>query len=62
MTMKGGTSLRRDGESHALAAAVAAGFKGCALFIFTIGFQDGPRPFAALFLALFRVAAPLMAS
>jgi hypothetical protein len=65
--MKGGTSLRREGESHALAAEAAAGFKGCALFIFIIGFlhywfSRRPRPFAAVFLALFRVAAPFIAS
>jgi hypothetical protein len=64
--MKGGTSLRRDGESHALAAETAAGFNGCALFIFIIGFHYWlswrQRPFAAVFLALFRVAALLIAS
>ena len=62
ITMKGGTSLRRDGESHALAAEVATGFKGCALFIFIIGFHGSPRPFAAVFLALFREADPFIAS
>jgi hypothetical protein len=66
ITMKGGTSLRRDGESQRLAAEIAAGFKGCALLIFTIDFQiafhGDPRPFAAVFLALFRVTAPLSAS
>src|SRR5258708_6757906 len=40
ITMKGGTALRRDGESQALAAETAAGFKGCALFFFFIGFHD----------------------
>ena len=49
ITMKGGTSLRRDGESNALAAATAAGFNGCALFIFSIGFHGNSRPFAAAF-------------
>jgi hypothetical protein len=32
------------------------------LLVFTIGFLGNPRPFAAAFLALFRAAAPLIAS
>src|SRR5712691_1129204 len=49
MTMNGGTSLRRDGASSVLAAAIAAGCKGCALFIFSIRFHGNPRPYTAAF-------------